>query len=52
MYQNKAILIGFIGNDAEVRTGRNDQKFTTFSVATKTSYGSIRLHEVSSVEAL
>ena len=38
MYQNKAILIGFLGNDAEVRTGKNDQKFTTFSLATKTSY--------------
>jgi len=38
MFQNKAILMGFIGADAEVRTGKNDQKFTTFSVATKTSY--------------
>jgi single-strand DNA-binding protein len=38
MYQNKAILMGFIGADAEVRTGKNDQKFTTFSIATKTSY--------------
>jgi single-strand DNA-binding protein len=38
MYQNKATLMGFIGNDAEVRTGKNNQKFTTFSVATKTSY--------------
>ena len=38
MYQNKAILMGFLGNDAEVRTGKNDQKFTTFSLATKTSY--------------
>jgi single-strand DNA-binding protein len=38
MFQNKAILMGFLGNDAEVRTGKNDQKFTTFSVATKTSY--------------
>ena len=38
MYQNKAILIGFLGNDAEVRTGKNNQKFTTFSLATKTSY--------------
>ena len=38
MYQNKAILMGFIGNDAEVRTGKNDQKFTTFSLYTKTSY--------------
>jgi single-strand DNA-binding protein len=38
MYQNKAILIGFLGNDAEVRTSKSDQKFTTFSLATKTSY--------------
>ncbi len=30
--------MGFIGADAEVRTGKNDQKFTTFSLATKTSY--------------
>jgi single-strand DNA-binding protein len=36
--KNKAILTGFIGNDAEVRTGKNDQKFTTFSLATKSSY--------------
>ena len=40
MYQNKAILMGFLGSDAEVRTGKNDQNFTTFSVATKTSYKS------------
>ena len=40
MYQNKAILMGFLGNDAEVRNGKNDQKFTTFSLATKTSYKS------------
>jgi single-strand DNA-binding protein len=38
MFQNKATLMGFIGADAEVRNGRNDQKFTTFSIATKTSY--------------
>ncbi len=38
MYQNKAILIGFLGSDAEVRTGKNNQKFTTLSLATKTSY--------------
>jgi single-strand DNA-binding protein len=38
MYQNKVTLIGFLGGDAEVRTGKNDQKFTTFSLATKTSY--------------
>ena len=38
MYQNKAILMGFLGNDAEVRTGKNNQNFTTFSIATRTSY--------------
>lgn len=38
MYQNKATLMGFLGNDAEVRIGKNNQKFTTFSLATKTSY--------------
>ena len=38
MYLNRATLIGYLGGDAEVRTGKNDQKFTTFSVATKTSY--------------
>ena len=35
---NRATLIGYLGGDAEVRTGKNDQKFTTFSLATKTSY--------------
>jgi hypothetical protein len=30
-------LIGFLGNDAEVRTA-NDRSFTTFSLATKSSY--------------
>ena len=35
---NRATLIGYLGGDAEVRTGKNDQKFTTFSIATKTSY--------------
>jgi single-strand DNA-binding protein len=38
MFQNHATLMGFIGADAEVRSGKNDQKFTTFSIATKTSY--------------
>jgi hypothetical protein len=38
MFLNRATLIGYLGNDAEVRTGKNDQKFTTFSLATKTSY--------------
>ena len=37
MYQNKVTLIGFLGNDAEVRTNDN-RNFTTFSLATKSSY--------------
>ena len=37
MYQNKVTLIGFLGNDAEVRT-TNNRSFTTLSLATKTSY--------------
>ena len=37
MYQNKVTIIGFLGNDAEVRTA-NDRSFTTFQVATKSSY--------------
>jgi single-strand DNA-binding protein len=37
MYQNKVILIGFVGSDAEVRTNDN-RSFTTLSLATKSSY--------------
>ena len=37
MYQNKVNLIGFLGKDAEVRTA-NNSNFTTFSLATKSSY--------------
>ena len=37
MYQNKVNLIGFLGNDAEVRTA-NNSSFTTFSLATKSSH--------------
>ena len=37
MYQNKVNLIGFLGNDAEVRTN-NNRSFTTLSLATKSSY--------------
>src|SRR5271168_798526 len=37
MYSNKVTLIGFLGNDAEVRT--NDKRsLTTLSLATKSSY--------------
>ncbi len=37
MYQNKVTLIGFLGNDAEVRSSEN-RSFTTLSLATKSSY--------------
>ena len=37
MYQNNVQLIGFLGNDAEVRTN-GDRSLTRFSLATKSSY--------------
>ena len=37
MYQNKVTLIGFLGNDAEVRTN-NNRSFSMLSLATKSSY--------------
>ena len=37
MYQNKVTLIGFLGSDTEVRTA-NNRSFTTFSLATRSSY--------------
>ena len=37
MYQNKVTLIGFLGNDAEVRSNDN-RNFATLSLATKSSY--------------
>src|ERR1700748_3741036 len=37
MYSNKVTLIGFLGNDAEVRTN-NNRSLTTLSLATKSSY--------------
>jgi single-strand DNA-binding protein len=37
MYQNKVTLIGFLGNDAEVRSN-NDRSLTTLSLATQSSY--------------
>jgi len=37
MYQNKVTLIGFLGNDAEVRSNDNGS-LTTLSLATKSSY--------------
>ena len=41
MYQNKVTLIGFLGNDAEVRTN-NDRSLTTLSLATKRESGEDR----------
>ena len=38
MYSNKVTLIGFLGNDAEVRTNNDNRSFTTLSLATKSSY--------------
>jgi len=38
VYLNKVILMGFLGGDAVVRTGKNDKQFTTLSLATKDSY--------------
>ena len=38
MYLNKVILMGFLGGDAVVRTGKNNKPFTTLSLATKESY--------------
>ncbi|WP_035351410.1 single-stranded DNA-binding protein [Edaphobacter aggregans] len=37
MYTNKVTLIGFLGNDAEVRSNDN-RTFTILSLATKSSY--------------
>jgi len=37
MYLNRITLIGFLGNDAEVRTA-NSSTFTLLSLATKSSY--------------
>ena len=37
MYLNKVILMGFLGGDAVVRSGKSDKQFTTLSLATKES---------------
>jgi single-strand DNA-binding protein len=37
MYLNKSILMGFLGNDAVIRTDKNDNQFTTLRLATKKS---------------
>ena len=38
MYQNRATLIGFLGQDAEVKTTRNEACYTLLSLATKRSW--------------
>ena len=38
MYGNHVTLTGFLGNDAELRTLKNQTSLTTFSVATKRSW--------------
>jgi len=38
MNKNRAELMGFLGADAEVRTGKNNSNFTTFSLATSERY--------------
>jgi single-strand DNA-binding protein len=38
MYLNRLTLIGFIGGDAETKTISNGSTFTTFSVATQSSW--------------
>jgi single-strand DNA-binding protein len=38
MYLNSVTLTGFLGGDAETRTSKNNVTFTTFSLATKTSW--------------
>jgi single-strand DNA-binding protein len=38
MYLNKTILMGFLGNDAIIRTDKNEKQFTTLRLATKKSY--------------
>lgn len=38
MYLNSATLTGFLGSDAESRTTKSNAIFTTFSLATKSSW--------------
>lgn len=38
MYQNRASLIGFLGKDAEIKTTRNNARFTVLSLATKRTW--------------
>lgn len=38
MYQNRVSLIGFVGNDAQLKTTKNGTPVVIFSVATKASW--------------
>lgn len=38
MYQNRISLIGFVGNDAQLKTTKNGTPVAALSVATKTSW--------------
>jgi single-strand DNA-binding protein len=38
MYSNRVTLTGFLGQDSQVKTTRNQTSFTVFSLATKRSW--------------
>jgi single-strand DNA-binding protein len=38
MYQNRVSIIGFVGNDAQLRSTKNGASVAVFSVATKSSW--------------
>ncbi len=38
MYQNRVSIIGFVGNDAQLRSTKNGATVAVFSVATKSSW--------------
>lgn len=38
MYQNRVSIIGFVGNDAQLRSTKNGVSLAAFSVATKSSW--------------
>ncbi len=38
MYQNRVSIIGFVGNDAQLRSTKNGAPMAVFSVATKSSW--------------
>ena len=41
MYQNRVSIIGFVGNDAKLRSTKNDAAVAVFSVATKSSWKNV-----------